>query len=173
MLQPHLQGPTLTLRPLVASDFDALHAVASDPLIWAQHPSRNRHERAVFEPWFTEALASRGALVVVDTASGAVLGSSRYYDWHADERSLAIGFTFLARSHWGGATNAELKRLMLDHAFQHADVVWFHVAPGNLRSQRALEKIGASFSHGGLKQLSGAASEYLFYAVRRPLLTAP
>jgi RimJ/RimL family protein N-acetyltransferase len=141
--QPTLRGERITLRPLHADDFPALHAAADDPAIWAQHPEPNRHEEAVFRRFFAGALASGGALAVVDVATGQVVGSSRFYDWNPAEATVVIGFTFLARSQWGGATNGEMKRLMLAHAFRWARTVWFHVGPDNVRSQRALERIGA------------------------------
>src|SRR5690606_36263962 len=131
--------------------------------IWAGHPSRLRYQRPVFEAWFEAALTSQGALVVLDRASGALIGSSRYYEWAPEDASLAIGYTFLARAHWGGAANAEMKRLMLDHAFTRVRTVWFHVAAANLRSQRAMEKIGGVLAHHGIKQLTGGPEEYLYF----------
>ena len=132
------------MRPLRAEDCAALYAVASDPLLWEQHPARNRHEEAVFRDFFAESLASGGALLVTDAASGRVLGSSRYFGYREDAREVEIGWTFLARSCWGGRHNGELKRLMLAHAFRYLDSVVFYVGPRNFRSQRALEKIGAT-----------------------------
>src|SRR5215813_15412662 len=112
-LQPALVGETISLRPLIADDFEALYAAASDPLIWEQHPEPLRYQREVFEEFFAGALASGGALLVTDKASGEVIGTSRYYGWNPDQREVAIGFTFLVRSHWGGALNREMKQLML------------------------------------------------------------
>lgn len=140
--QPVLRGSLLELRPLEAGDFDALYAVASDPLIWEQHPEHNRHERAVFERFFADAMASRGALIARDLATGDVIGSSRYHAHDPVRRDVEIGWTFLARSHWGGRYNGEMKRLMLDHAFRSVDSVLFIVGVTNVRSQRAVEKIG-------------------------------
>jgi RimJ/RimL family protein N-acetyltransferase len=141
--QPTLEGELVALRPLRAEDFETLRAVASDPLIWEQHPKK-RHEEAEFRRFFEESLASRGALVVHDRADGQVIGSSRYFG-HDEERSeVEIGWTFLARRYWGGAYNGEMKRLMLDHAFRSVDRVVFYIAPGNVRSQRAVQKIGAA-----------------------------
>ena len=84
--QPFLQGRCLTVRPLRASDFDALYEVARDPLVWAQHPERNRHRREVFERFFTEALESGGALAVI-ADSDDVIGSSRFTDMTSDAAS--------------------------------------------------------------------------------------
>jgi RimJ/RimL family protein N-acetyltransferase len=142
-LQPRLKGELVELRPLRADDFDALYAVARDPLIWEQHPAGNRHEEPVFREFFREALASGGALLATDAASGAVIGSSRYHGYDEARSEVEIGWTFLARTHWGGRYNGEMKRLMLRHAFRFVDRVVFLVGPRNLRSQRAVEKIGA------------------------------
>lgn len=163
-LQPTLRGPTLKLRPLVEGDFEAVYRAASDPLIWAQHPAPDRYQRPVFEKWFADAMASKGALVV-ENAAGEVIGSSRYYDWAPAAQEIAVGFTFLTRAHWGGATNGELKTLMLDHAFRWARRVWFHVGPGNIRSQKALARIGAQLSHRGLLQTPSGALDYLFFKI--------
>jgi RimJ/RimL family protein N-acetyltransferase len=146
-LQPTLLGAGITLRPQVASDFDALYRVAGDPELWRMHPESNRWERPVFERIFAEGLASGGALVSVRQATGELLGGSRYYDLKEATRSVAIGYTFVARSEWGRGVNSEMKRLMLDHAFGWAEAVWFYVGVDNIRSRRAVEKLGAECSH--------------------------
>jgi N-acetyltransferase len=141
-LQPELLGELLCLRPLRSEDFADLYAVASDPLIWAQHPVPDRWQEPVFREFFREAMESGGALIAVDLKDGAVIGSSRFhgYDEHAGE--IEIGWTFLARSHWGGTYNKEMKRLMLKHAFKFVNRVIFVVGPSNSRSQRAVQNIG-------------------------------
>lgn len=165
--QPTLVGGTITLRPLKADDFEALYAAASDPLIWEQHPERTRYQRQVFENgFFAGALASGSAFVVIDNASGKIIGSSRYYEWNPVEREVAVGFTFLTRSHWGGATNREMKQLMLSHAFRWAKVVWFHVGANNWRSRKAMEKIGGRFSHEG--RIHGQEQIHVFYRIDAP-----
>ena len=148
-LQPTLENHCISLRPLRADDFEALYAVAADPLIWEQHPSRTRYQRDVFENYFKGAMESRGALLILDHRTGQVLGSSRYYDWDETESQVAIGYTFIARSHWGRNSagvnyNRQLKTLMLDHAFQFANAVLFHVGAANMRSRMAMQKLGAT-----------------------------
>jgi RimJ/RimL family protein N-acetyltransferase len=140
--QPTLEGVLVQLRPIEESDFEALRAIASDPLLWEQHPVKNRTERAVFRTWFNDALAGR-ALVVVDCSSGKTIGTSRYKVLDERRRNVEIGWTFLARTHWGGAHNGELKKLMIDHALRWADVITFKAHEHNLRSIRAIEKLGA------------------------------
>ncbi|MBY0458018.1 MAG: GNAT family N-acetyltransferase, partial [Gemmataceae bacterium] len=61
--QPHLIGELLELRPLRPDDFDALFAVASDPLIWEQHPEPDRYREEVVRGFFQGAVESGGALV--------------------------------------------------------------------------------------------------------------
>jgi RimJ/RimL family protein N-acetyltransferase len=142
-LQPILQGERLELRPLRPDDFPSLFAVASDPLIWEQHPSKDRYKQEVFQEFFRDALASGGALIAIDSKTGRPVGSSRFHGYNQEKAEIEIGWTFLARSHWGGIYNREMKQLMLGHAFKFAKSVVFLVGPQNLRSQRALEKLGA------------------------------
>jgi N-acetyltransferase len=152
-LQPVLTGDLVELRPLREEDFPALFAVASDPLIWEQHPEPDRCTEPVFRRFFRGAMESGGAFLVLDRTDGRVIGSSRYAGYVEEQRregvagdreasEIEIGWTFLARSHWGGAHNREMKRLMLDHALRFVNRVIFRVGPHNLRSQRAMEKIG-------------------------------
>jgi RimJ/RimL family protein N-acetyltransferase len=140
--QPVLKGELLTLRPLRLEDFPDLFAVASDPLIWEQHPVKDRYKEEVFQEFFREALESGGALIAIDAKDGRVIGSSRFHGYDKKRSEVEIGWTFLARSHWGGVYNGEMKRLMLGHAFQFVERVVFLIGPNNLRSQRAVEKIG-------------------------------
>jgi len=150
-LQPHLVGDLVELRPLRPQDFSDLYAVASDPLIWEQHPASDRYKPAVFKKFFSDALESGGAFVVLDRKDpdrtnkdkdGRIIGSSRFYGYDERNSEIEIGWTFLARSHWGGVYNREMKLLMLQHAFRFVEHVVFLVGPHNLRSQKAMEKIG-------------------------------
>ena len=142
-LQPTLKGELLELRPLRAEDFDDLYAVAADPLIWEQHPANDRYKEDVFRVFFREALESGGALIAMDAKDGQAIGSSRFYGHDEEASEIEIGWTFLARSHWGGFYNGEMKRLMLRHAFRFVNSVVFLIGPHNIRSQKAVEKIGA------------------------------
>lgn len=141
-LQPTLNGELLQLRPLRPDDYHDLYAVASDPRIWEQHPAKDRCEEGVFKGFFQKALDSGGALVAIDCKNGRMVGSSRFHGYDKEKREVEIGWTFLARSHWGGSYNREMKALMLRHAFTCVDSVVFLVDPQNFRSQRAMAKIG-------------------------------
>ena len=144
-LQSTLTGELIELRPLRPDDFDALFSAASDPLIWEQHPESDRYQRDIFQKYFDGALESKGAFAIIERKSGRIIGSSRYCNLDLANNEVEIGWTFLERQFWGGIYNRELKQLMLNHAFRFVDRVLFVVGEKNLRSQKALEKIGARF----------------------------
>lgn len=144
-LQPVLENEHVKLTPLQETDFENLYEVASDPEIWAQHPNKNRYEREVFHNFFKGAMASGGAFVITDKKSGEVAGSTRFYSWDDDESSIFIGYTFYARKFWGTGMNAQVKKLMLDYIFEYVDLVKFHVGAENIRSRKAMEKLGAEY----------------------------
>lgn len=142
-MQAFLCGSNLNLRPLRASDWEELYSCASDPEVWKLHPEKNRFERDRFLAYFHKALDSGSAFTVIDKSTGKAIGSSRYYDLNLSEKRVCVGYTFLSKNHWGGSYNRELKYLMLRHAFQYVEQVRFEIGIDNLRSRRAIEKIGA------------------------------
>jgi RimJ/RimL family protein N-acetyltransferase len=168
--QPHLTGERIELRPAMPDDFDALFAVASDPLIWEVHPAHDRWQESVFRRFFDDGFASGGMLVAIDRATGAVIGSSRYDFGRAEPGEVEIGWTFLARSHWGGRYNAEMKALMLDHAFRSVHRVIFLVGETNIRSRKAVEKIGGYLTpREHHAEMAGKPVVHVVYAIDRPL----
>jgi N-acetyltransferase len=162
-LQPILEGELLRLRPLRPEDFHDLYAVASDPLIWEQHPSNDRYKEEVFKAFFREALESGGALVAIDSTDDKVIGSSRFHGYDREKSEIEIGWTFLARSYWGGVYNREMKRLMLRHAFRFVKSVIFLVGSANVRSQKAMEKIGGIRAG---SRLDGKGRKSFVYRIR-------
>ena len=141
--QPVLEGERLLLRPLREGDWDALYAVAADRELWAVHPSHDRWQEPVFREFFADALAKGGALAVLHKDTDEIIGSSRFQGYDpADGGMVEIGWTFLARRHWGTGLNAEMKRLMLEHAFRFVDRVLFRVGADNVISRKAMTKIG-------------------------------
>ncbi len=169
--QPHLIGELVELRPLRLEDWEDLFAVASDPLIWEQHPAFDRYQEPVFREFFQGAMDSGGAFVAIDRATQKVIGSSRYFGLDEERREIEIGWTFLARSHWGGKYNGEMKRLMLDHAFQFVERVIFLIGSTNIRSQKALERIGGVPVGRREATLHGKTVEHLVFQITKP--TAP
>jgi RimJ/RimL family protein N-acetyltransferase len=165
-LQPTLKGELLSLRPLRPEDFDDLYAVASDPLIWELHPERERYKEEVFREFFRVALESCGAFAAIDAKDGRIIGSSRFHGYNPEKSEIEIGWTFLARSHWGGVYNGEMKRLMLRHAFQFVNTVVFLVGPKNWRSQRAMEKIGGVRAG---SRIDDTGKESVVFEIKRPI----
>jgi RimJ/RimL family protein N-acetyltransferase len=141
-LQPTLEDELIVLRPLEENDFEALYAVASDPLIWEQHPARDRWQRDVFEVFFRGAIDSGGAFAVIDKKNGKMIGSSRFVKSKDSDNAIEIGWTFLAREYWGGVYNLSMKRLMIDHALRFVDNILFFIGENNMRSRKAVEKLG-------------------------------
>lgn len=138
-----LRDGMVVLEPLRAEHFEELYAVASDPLVWAQHPNPDRYQREVFRVYFEGAMASGGAFLIRAADDGRTLGSSRFYDHDPGAGEVRIGYTFFGREAWGGGYNPAVKRLMLGYAFRRVSRVVFHVGAGNIRSQRAMERLGA------------------------------
>ncbi|MDJ0759590.1 MAG: GNAT family N-acetyltransferase [Woeseiaceae bacterium] len=165
-LQPTLTGERLLVRPIASDDWPGLFAAAADPKLWELHPASDRYKEDVFREFFDVALQSGSAFVVIDRETGAIIGSSRYNDLDAERSEIEIGWTFLSRDYWGGTANAELKALMLEHAFRFVDTVVFWVGETNWRSRRAMEKIGGALRDGTVRR-PGATDNHVIYEIRR------
>ena len=154
-LQPTLTNKLVQIIPLEESDFDELFAVASDELLWEQHPEKDRYKKEVFQNFFNLAIQSKSAFKVIDVKTGEAFGCSRYYDLNEIEKSVAIGYTFISRKYWGTPYNRALKDLMLNYAFQFVENIIFHVGDTNFRSQKAVEKLGAIHTETFLDEENG------------------
>lgn len=168
-LQPTLIGELVELRPLRADDHAALYAVASDQLVWEQHPAKERAEVEGFRKFFDEAMASGGAFLAIDRKTGKVIGTSRFYGYDEGASEVEIGWTFLGRAYWGGRFNGEMKRLMLRHAFRFVKRVVFLIAPTNIRSQTAIQRIGAV--RNGSRHVRG--TEHYLFEITPAAMEAP
>ncbi len=165
--QPTLTGATLGMRPLHGDDLGPLYDVAKETAVWAGHPAKYRHQQAVFAPYFDMLLASKTTLAATLASTGQVIGCSRYYTPPQQGDGISIGYTFLGRDWWGGASNLEMKSLMLSAAFAHVDKVWLHIDPANIRSQRATAKLGATLVSEGALQLNGKDGVWQSWVVER------
>ena len=166
--KPTLQGPRVTVRPIRADDWQGMYVAASNPQVWENHPASNRHEEPIFRGFFDDALASGSAFTFVDSETDRIIGSSRYNGLDEALGEIEIGWTFLDHDYWGGSYNAEIKKLMLDHAFRFVDTVVFWVGDTNIVSMRAMEKIG------GVKRdevkdrvLNGTSYPHIIYEIRK------
>lgn len=143
-IQPTLRSEQVLLSPLREEDFEALYAVASDPKIWEQHPNRDRWQREVFEKFFQGAIESKGAFKIIDCGTGEIAGSTRFYDYNPGTATILIGYTFYATKYWGTGLNPAVKKIMLDYIFPFVDKVQFHIGATNIRSQIAIQRLGAT-----------------------------
>jgi RimJ/RimL family protein N-acetyltransferase len=141
-LQPILENENVLLRPLLSTDFDALFAAAADEKIWEQHPNKNRYQLKDFTIYFEGAILSKGAFVIIDKATNKFMGCTRYYDYDATQKTVFIGYTFITTAYWGKAYNKQIKNLMINYAFDFVYKILFHVGANNLRSQKAVGRIG-------------------------------
>lgn len=142
-LQVSLENDWVLLEPLSENDFEALYKVAKDPLIWEQHPNLDRYQRDVFTAFFREAIQSKGAFLIFDKKTSKVIGSSRFNKVVDTKNAIEIGWSFLSREKWGGDYNRSIKELMMDYAFQFVDFIVFYIDKDNIRSQKAVQKLGA------------------------------
>ncbi|MGJ1269515.1 GNAT family N-acetyltransferase [Sphingobacterium spiritivorum] len=142
-LQPTLENQHILLQPLREEDFQILYAVASDPSIWRQHPNKDRWRKEVFQIFFDGAIGSGGAYVIKDKLTGMTIGSTRFYDYQAEDNSILIGYTFYATSYWGKGINSMVKKMMLNYIFQFVSKVKFHIGSQNIRSQISIARLGA------------------------------
>jgi N-acetyltransferase len=171
-LQPILAHPTLTLRPARTEDWPELFAVAGDPGIWAGHPAHDRWQAPVFRAFFDEGLASGGMLVATEP-DGPIIGSSRFDYGRAAPGEVEVGWSFLARRHWGGTSNHIMKALMVGHALQAVERVIFLIGDTNIRSRTAISRIGAVLTDRSMTaQLSTGPVVHLTYAIDRAAFAA-
>ena len=167
-LQPTLCGDLVTLRPIRGADWEGMYRVASNPKVWAGHVKKNRYQKDVFRPYFESGISSESALTILDNETGEIIGTSRYHDYKPEKREIEIGWTFIASEYWGGKYNAEIKRLMLQHAFKFLDSVVFWVAKDNLRSRKAMEKIGGVLRDGEFSKTdSGKIYPYVVFEIQK------
>lgn len=165
--QPTLSGYGISLAPLCESDRAGLFAAAAHPEVWAGHPAKDRHTAEAFHPYFDFLLETGHALIIRDAQTKEIIGTTSFYPApdHAD--SISIGFTFITNSRWGGATNFAVKRVMHDYGFEWYDEIWFHIAPDNIRSQKATAKLGAKWRYDASLALGGPAKTWKCYSLTR------
>ncbi len=141
-IQKPLENTQFKLIPLQEEDFESVYEVASNPKVWEQHPNKDRYQKEVFKNFFQGAMESKGAFKIIDKETNEVLGSTRFYGYNEEDNSISIGYTFYGTNSWGKGINQQIKTLMLNYIFQFVDKVHFHVGKVNIRSQKAMEKLG-------------------------------
>ena len=138
-----LSNDSVSLQPMLPTDYDDLFRVASDPKIWEGHPDFLRYTAEGFATYFEKLCKTNMPYLIRDSSTQSIMGATSFYQYNEEHNSIAIGYTFLATAYWGGYINRKVKALMIDHAFKFVDTIIFHVREHNYRSQGALTKIGA------------------------------
>ena len=138
-----LQNNVVVLKPLQRQHFDSLFLVASDKLLWEQHPNPERYKLDHFTTFFEGALASDNAFLIFEKSTNEIIGCTRFYDYNEADKSVFIGYTFIARKFWGKGLNQQVKKVMIAHAFKNIDKILFHIGSENTRSQIAISRTGA------------------------------
>lgn len=139
-----LKDDLVEASALQENNFAELFKAANDPIIWEQHPNKNRYKQEEFSIYFEGAIKETTAFLVRDMNTKEVIGCSRYYDYNELEKKITIGYTFFITKCWGKEYNKRLKKLMIDYAFQFVDTIIFVVGAVNKRSQIAVERLGAT-----------------------------
>jgi RimJ/RimL family protein N-acetyltransferase len=147
-----LAGRSVELVPLAREHAPALFEEAREPEIWTYLSAAPPRAVGDVAAWIEAALraAEGGAelpFAVLSRADGRPIGSTRYLDVERRHRRLEVGWTWLGAAHRRTAANTECKLLLLEHAFEvlGAHRVQFKTDERNLRSRRALERIGARY----------------------------
>ena len=167
-LTPVLEGPRLIVRPIKEGDWGGMFSAAAKPKIWEFHPVTERYKEPMFRAFFDDAIASNSAFTFIDNETGRIIGSSRFNGLDEELGEVEIGWTFLDHDFWGGSYNAEIKKLMLDHAFKFVDTVVFWVGDKNIVSMRAMEKIGGVKRNQMVDRvLGGIRYPHIIYEIRK------
>ncbi|RYF81581.1 MAG: N-acetyltransferase [Chitinophagaceae bacterium] len=128
-----------------------LKALAKDERIWQYTKTLliNESFDEQFDRYITAALDPRFSgmqvsFVMRDAKTAEIMGMTRYYKIEPSHKRLSIGYTWYAPKYWGLVHNKECKLLLLQYAFETLGFqrVEFEVAHQNIRSQKAVAKIG-------------------------------
>lgn len=146
-----LKGTFVRLEALTQEHVQTLRTLARDFRLWEY--TRTLLIDDTFDEQFDRYIANAfnpefGGLqinfVMRDAQTDEVMGMTRYYKMDAVHKRVSIGYTWYAPAYWGKVHNKECKLLLLQYAFETLGYqrVEFEVAHQNLRSQKAVAKIG-------------------------------
>ncbi|TRX38908.1 GNAT family N-acetyltransferase [Flavobacterium sp. ZT3R18] len=146
-----LEGNEVELLPLEAAHLDDLFLAASNKEIW-ELTSVDYSVKEIFYPNFNNALNERDSgnvypFVIIHKYSNTIIGTTRLLEICPNDKKLEIGVTWIMKEFWGTTVNLECKLLLLNYCFEtlEANRVQFRAKDNNLRSRRAIEKIGGVF----------------------------
>ena len=144
-IKDKLENKNFILKLLNNNDFDLLYNIGKNKKIWEQHPENDRWKKEKFNIFFNKGIENKfGLYGIYDKSKNTIIGSTRYYSYSKKKKSIKIGFTFLTPEYWSSDTNLQIKTLMLGYAFKYVENIYFDIGKNNIRSIKAIEKIGAS-----------------------------
>ena len=144
-------GPTVQLQPLKEDHFEELVNLGNDKAIWQHIPVAMNTQfdrlQALISGMVEKGKGTQFPFAILHKASGRLIGSTRFMDMHQQHLKLEIGWTWLHPDHWGTRANPECKLLLLSHCFEVLKTRRVHLKTDehNIRSRKAIAKIGASF----------------------------
>ncbi len=144
-----LSGYGVSLLPMTLGHENDLKAAAADGELWRLRvtsvPEPDETRAYIDAALSGKKSGQRLPFVVVDEASGDIVGSTSYHDIVPAVRRLEIGYTWYARRAQRTHVNTACKLLLLTHAFEtlEANVVGWRTDNFNFASQRAIERLGA------------------------------
>ncbi|SFF05979.1 Protein N-acetyltransferase, RimJ/RimL family [Chitinophaga sp. CF118] len=146
-----LKGQTVDLLPLEKIHFEELYLAAVDKKLWELIPI-DCSEPEKFSAAYTKALTEREKgnhypFIIYHKQTEEIIGSTRFFEIFPDDKKLEIGWTWVIRKYWNTAVNLECKLLLLTHCFEVLKTrrVQIKTDQNNLRSRKAIEKIGGQF----------------------------
>ena len=142
-----LENKVVKLRQTKKEDFNELFKLAGKKEIWEQHSNKDRYKKSVFLEYFEQGLKNDlGSLTIISKRDKKIVGWTRLYDFDKNKSTVKIGYTFLGRLYWGSNINYNSKKLILNHLFLFLDHVCFNIFEKNIRSQKAVKKLGATLN---------------------------
>ena len=140
----NFENSSVTLFQVKEEHFEELYLLASNPSIWEQHPENDRWKKEKFSMFFKKGLENEfGFLLIINKITNQIIGSTRFYSYNKIDKAIRIGFTFISQEYWGTSINYEVKKIMLDYTFKYLNKVYFDIGVNNIRSRKAVEKLGA------------------------------
>lgn len=144
-----LEGNHVRLDPLTPAHEESLIAAATDGELWNSTftvvPSRETISAYLDAALEGQAQGRELPFVIIQKATGAVVGSTRFYFIDQENRSVEIGYTWLAAKAQRTAVNTETKLLLLTHAFEYWHCIRVALVTDvlNVQSQKAVLRLGA------------------------------
>jgi RimJ/RimL family protein N-acetyltransferase len=143
-----LLGQRVKIVPMETKHTEELFAAGGSLDIWTYMPmvvqTFGDMERLVNDALKEREQGTQFPFVIFDKDASKLVGSTRFLDISATNRSLEIGWTWLSPSVWRTKVNTECKYLLFKHCFETLGTIRVQLKTDsrNLRSQKAIERIG-------------------------------